>query len=231
MKIAITLLVLVAVVQLSECFLFAKVTTPKHTTVRPTTPRHTTPRHTTPRHTTRRHFAYAADQSTPPDISDIIQMVLQRLTQYIPADTFQSLEGFWHFYYNNFYKVIYENMLRKVVAPVVAEQLKDAGITKNKDIDSFFATNIEAPLKQGLDSLYQMLGPFIDNFDGPTVTAYMNNVIENLRSGLGQIIDYIAQNKALVKSSVQNFVQTDFTQDAMDLMKDLKDLVKKDIAA
>jgi len=222
MKFAITgLIVLVAVVQLSEGFFFAKATTPRHPTVRPTTPRHTT----------RRHFAYAADQATP-DISQIFELIVEQLAKYVPPATFQSLSGFWDFYYKNVLKVVYDNIFKKVVAPVFAQQLKAAGITKSEDIDTYFRLNIEAPWKQGLVSMNEALGSLIDSFDVTYAKQRVNDVIDNtLKPFFTDAIAYLIQNKAVIKPHIMSFVKNEYTKDAIDLMEYLKETVKKDIAA
>jgi len=217
-------------VHLSECFLFAKVTTPKHTTVKHTTPRHTTPRHTTHKPTTRRHFAYA-DQATP-DLGDMFTLIGQQLSKFVNPDTFTSLEGFWRFYYNNILKVIYENFFKTIVAPIVAQQLKIAGVTKNEDVDAFFETQIDTPVKQGLQILTDNVGPFIDNFNAADVIGMVNNYLDNgLKPTLNSAIDYIAENKATVKPKVMTFLNTEYAHEAMELLEDLKHMVKKDMHA
>jgi len=213
MKFAITLLVLVAAVGLSECFFFAKATTPRHTTHRPTT---------------RRHFAYA-DQGTP-DIGEMIGLIVKQLTKFITPDAFTTMEGFWEFYYTNVLKVVYENFFKKIVAPVMAEQLKAAGVTKNEDIDAFFATNLEGPLKQGLQIINQAVGSLIDNLNADDAKKKVNDWIENsLKPALSTAINYLADNKASMKPHIISFLKNEYSKDAMDLLGDLKHIVKEDI--
>jgi len=231
----------VAAVHLSECFLFAQpVTTHKptlKTSVRPTikptlkTSVRPTIKPTTARHTTKRHFAYAAAQETP-DVGKMFQLIFDQITKFVSPDAFKTAEGAWRFYYNYVLKVVNENMFRKIVAPVIAQQLKAAGVTKSEDVDSFFSENFEAPMKQVLAMFNQMAGPFIDNFNADDAIKQVNDFIDNvLKPWLNDAITYLGQNKAVIKPHIIDFINNEYAKDAMELLKDLKEMVKKDINA
>jgi len=184
-----------------------------------------------PKTTTRRHFAaYDADEA--PDANEILSMIFSQLAKYVNPDTFKSFAGFWDFYYNNVLKVVYENIFKKVVAPVIAQQLKAAGVTKNKDVDEFFAVNIEAPVKQFLAMFPQMIGPLIDNFNAADAQKKANDFIDNmLKPAFREAINYLDQNKAVIKPHIIDFINNEYAKDAFDLLEDLKTMVKRDINA